>query len=401
MNKMAEKTIVAAAERYVAALLKEKLTDDHRYHSLQHTFRVRDAALRLGRSMELADEELELLDLAALFHDTGFTETYEGHEAISRQIAQAFLEDHDYPPKKIEKVLLLIDATYPAKHPASKLEQVIKDADLSNLGSETYFDNLKDLRYEWAVFLNQSYDDEEWFKLNFKFFKEHEYYTPAARELYGFQSDVNRQKLKALRKSHAKPEVKKTAAKKVEKEPSKSGHISSSKSAQMMFKTALRNHLDLSNLADNKANIMLSVNALIITIVMPLAASYVKSNLYLLVPMGTLLATCLLSMIFATLATRPIKMMGYTSREVIDSGRSNLFFFGNFYKMTFPEYQEGMQQVVSDDQNLEGSIMRDLYYLGHSLGRKYNQLRICYTIFMYGVIATVAVFGVSYAIFVF
>ena len=401
MNKMAEKTIVAAAERYVTALLKEKLTEDHRYHSLQHTFKVRDAALALGKSMGLNEEGLELLGLAALFHDTGFTETYEGHEAISGQIAQAFLESHGYPEEKINQVCLLIDATYPAKYPASTLEQVIKDADLSNLGSESYFDTLQDLRYEWAVFLNQAYDEKEWYKLNFKFVKEHEYFTSAARELYGFQSEVNRQKLKALRKSYTEPKKKKTdKKKKVEKEPSKFGHIAGSKSAQMMFKTALRNHLDLSNLADNKANIMLSVNALIITIVMPLAASYVKSNLYLLVPMATLLATCLLSMIFATLATRPIKMMGYTSRDLIESGKSNLFFFGNFYKMTFTEYQDGMQEVVSNDENLEGAIMRDLYYLGHSLGRKYYQLRICYTIFMWGVIATVVVFGISYSLFV-
>lgn len=402
MNKMAEKTIVAAAERYVTALLKEKLTEDHRYHSLQHTFKVRDAALALGKSMGLNEEGLELLGLAALFHDTGFTETYEGHEAISGQIAQAFLESHGYPEEKINQVCLLIDATYPAKYPASTLEQVIKDADLSNLGSEGYFETLKDLRYEWAVFLNQAYNDREWYKMNYKFVKDHEYFTPAAQAHYGHQWKDNRRKLKELRDDHAKPK-KKTDKVKVEKASAKAsiGNISSSKSAQMMFKTALRNHLDLSNLADNKANIMLSVNALIITIVMPLAASYVKSNLYLLVPMGTLLATCLLSMIFATLATRPIKMMGYTSRELIDSGRSNLFFFGNFYKMTFTEYQEGMQQVVSNDETLEGSIMRDLYYLGHSLGRKYNQLRICYTIFMYGVISTVIVFGISYALFVF
>ncbi|MDV7394754.1 DUF5706 domain-containing protein, partial [Arthrospira platensis SPKY1] len=130
----------------------------------------------------------------------------------------------------------------------------------------------------------------------------------------------------------------------------------------MMFKTALRNHLDLSNLADNKANIMLSVNALIITIAMPLAVSFIKSNLFLLIPLGCLLATCLLSMIFATLATRPIPMTGYTAKEQIDEGRSNLFFFGNFYSMKYDEYQEGMKAVIADESNLEGSIMRDLFF---------------------------------------
>ena len=96
-------------------------------------------------------------------------------------------------------------------------------------------------------------------------------------------------------------------------------------------------------------------------------------------------------MIYATLATRPIKMNGYTNMEKIKSGKSNLFFFGNFYKMSFSEYQNGLQHVVAEEDNLENSIMRDLYFLGRSLGRKYNQLRMCYNFFMIGIIATVIV----------
>lgn len=167
----------------------------------------------------------------------------------------------------------------------------------------------------------------------------------------------------------------------------------------MMFKTALRNHLDLSNLADNKANIMLSVNALIITIAMPVAASYITQLPYLLVPAIILLCTCLSSMIFATLATRPIKMSGYTTSETIERGDSNLFFFGNFYRMSFNEYQNGMAKVVDNEEQLEGTIMRDLFFLGRSLGRKYQQLRICYNIFMAGIILAVIIFTIAYLIY--
>jgi len=164
-----------------------------------------------------------------------------------------------------------------------------------------------------------------------------------------------------------------------------------------MFKTSLRNHLDLSTLADNKANIMLSVNALLITIVMPLAASYVRDNVYGLIPMATLLLTCLSSMVFATLATRPIHMGGKTDERSIQEGKSNLFFFGNFFKMPYERYEKGMLEVVSDESKLDSSIMRDLYFLGASLGRKYRLLRICYTIFMWGVIVSVALFGLLYS----
>jgi hypothetical protein len=166
----------------------------------------------------------------------------------------------------------------------------------------------------------------------------------------------------------------------------------------MMFKTSLRNHLDLSTLADNKANIMLSVNALILTIAAPMAISYVQDNVLLIIPLIMLLITCLLSMIFATLATRPIKMSGLTSDDQILGGRSNLFFFGNFYLMDYDEYSMGMQKVISDEDKLENSIRRDLFFLGRSLGKKYKQLRICYNIFMIGMIITIITLIFAYTI---
>jgi len=380
------------ARAYVREMLSTKLSPDHRYHNLQHTQRVCRALQRLGERSGLKEEELEILEFAGLFHDTGFVETYEGHEAISRQIAEDFLSQRGYPAERRERVLQLIDVTFPPKEPDGTLEKLICDADLSNLASENYFEYLEGLRHEWAVFLNQSYTDEEWYTLNYKFVKKHRFYSDAAQELYAEQWERNR---KALKKMRNEVREQNASAKKASASPG--GAISNSKSAQTMFKTSLRNHLDLSTLADNKANIMLSVNALLITIVMPLAASYVRDNVYGLIPMATLLLTCLSSMVFATLATRPIHMGGKTDERSIQEGKSNLFFFGNFFKMPYERYEKGMLEVVSDESKLDSSIMRDLYFLGASLGRKYRLLRICYTIFMWGVIVSVALFGLLYS----
>lgn len=383
--------IVADTEKFVTDLLTEKLSEDHRYHDLPHTLAVRDACIQIGNQMDLSKNELEILELASLLHDVGYAFTYQGHEAESLHTARNFLHSHGYPEHKLAKVLACIDVTYLSKEPSNTLEEVIKDADLSNLGRENYLELLANLRHEWAVFRHETYDDQEWIALNRKFLKDHQYYTSAARELFGDQKKANQ---KLLKKMEKKEEISEKKDKKDKKDLST---ISGSRSAQMMFKTALRNHLDLSNLADNKANIMLSVNALIITIAMPLAASYVTQYRYLLIPMITLLGTCLASMIFATLATRPIKMTGYTSEGTIRQRESNLFFFGNFFEMTYDEYKKGMQLVVADEENLENAIMRDLYFLGRSLGRKYQQLRTCYTIFMFGVVITVMIFGILYS----
>lgn len=389
-------TIVSKTERYVRQLLQEKLSADHRYHHLPHTQAVVDAARLLATRHELDARQCELLELAAWFHDTGFTATYEDHEEAGAEIAKSFLHQEGYSEEDVATVCRLIMATKMGYEPQDDLERIIRDADLSNLGRADYLAMLSGLRHEWGVFREETYSDKEWYELNYRFVRDHKFYTEIAHGLYGTQHEQNVNTLKKLRGKKKKKKKKKAPA----KPDTKTGDtIGTNRSAQMMFKTALRNHMDLSNLADNKANIMLSVNALIVTIAVPMAAGYVNESPHLIAPVIVLLLTCLCSMIFATLATRPIPMNGYTTQEDIQSGRSNLFFFGNFYRMGLQEYDEGMDEIISKDANLESAIKRDLYFLGRSLGKKYNQLRVCYNLFMVGVVLSVIMFGFSYAIF--
>lgn len=387
---MEEQSIIEVAEQYVTKLLTDKLSADHKFHDLAHTLSVREACLKLAAASNLSETEIEILDLAALFHDVGYTQKYQGHEEVSKKIATQFLNNHHYPKAKLDQLLACISVTEIQKTPNTILEKIMRDADLSNLGSADFFTLVEKLRHEWLVFKKEEYDDLEWIQLNRRFLKAHDFFTEAAQDKYNSQKKANSKKLKKM----------------AEKEKNSKGTsigktltISNSKSAQMMFKTASRNHIDLSNLADNKANIMLSVNAGIITLAIPVGSTFVNVHQFLFYPLLTLLITCLVSMIYATLATRPIKMNGFTTPENIRARNSNLFFFGNFYKMNFQEYQTGLQQVVSDEDNLENSIMRDLYFLGKSLGRKYNQLRICYNVFMIGIIIVVIVFATSFMLY--
>ena len=143
---------------------------------------------------------------------------------------------------------------------------------------------------------------------------------------------------------------------------------------------------------------MVTVNALIITVALPILASQMQANEFLVVPGIMLLAVCVTSMIYATLATRPIKMSGFSSLEDVKSKKSNLFFFGNFYKMKYEDYQKGIQNVLADEEILDTSITRDLFFLGKSLGSKYSRLRKCYNIFMYGITIVVIAFCIAYLI---
>lgn len=386
---MSKSKIVIEAEKYVTQLLSEKLNSNIKYHNLKHTLAVRNASMQIASLSNLSETEREIVELACLFHDTGITEIYQEHEKISARIALEFLQSNQYPSPQIQLVLGCIETTYPNSKPKNSLEEIVRDADYAHLGSPDYSDQLEALRQEWELMLNQKYEDREWYRLNLDFIKNHNYITSPAKMTFEAMKELNRKKMKKWLKEGKSP------AKEFEEDRVS---IVESRSSQMMFKTALRNHMDLSNLADNKANIMLTVNALIITTALPNLFVKIETHWELWVPFIGLLCTCLASMISATLATVPIKMTGTTSLENIRAGRSNLFFFGNFFNMSYDEYRAGIRVVTSSEDNLEDSIMRDLYFLGLSLGKKYRQLRTCYIIFMIGIILSIIATGGAYLV---
>jgi hypothetical protein len=104
------------------------------------------------------------------------------------------------------------------------------------------------------------------------------------------------------------------------------------------------------------------------------------------IPTLILTLVCLLTIIFAVLATRPNVTSGVFSKEDVYNKRTNLLFFGNFHSMHLDDYEWGIQEMMKDSNYLYGSMIRDNYFLGKVLGKKYRLLRVAYTIFMFGLV---------------
>ncbi len=403
MTAVEQPDIITVAEDYVRQIFEQRIPSDiYTYHNWVHTTQVRDEVLVLARQAGVGNGELELLNLAALFHDSGFSEAYTGHEDVSIRIAQEFLTSHHYPSERIDAIARFIEVTKLEVKPQNDLESLMKDADTSSIGKSYFQIYTNSLRKELNTVQNALLSKKEWAKNNLKFLDEHVYYSEPGKERYTDKKAENRklllEEMSLLDTKSEDKEKGKEQKEKVSKD-FKLNTIATSKSAQTQFKTALRNHIDLSSIADNKANIMLSVNAVIITFTLPLLGAEIAANKMLLLPTIMLLSVCLVAMIYATLATRPIPMKGYSSMESILDKKSNLFFFGNYFNMSFDEYEKGMNATVADDDILDTTIMRDLFFLGKTLGNKYRYLRKCYTIFMYGIIVTVVSFVVVFSFF--
>ena len=168
---------------------------------------------------------------------------------------------------------------------------------------------------------------------------------------------------------------------------------------ETMFRTTSKNHLQLSAMADNKANIMISINAIILSIVVSVLIRKFEESPFLIVPTLVLTLVCLLTIVFAILATRPNVSRGTFSKYDIINKKTNLLFFGNFHSVSLDDYEWGMKEMLKDGDYLYSSLIRDIYFLGAVLGRKYKLLRICYTLFMYGFVIAVLSFIIAIAFF--
>ena len=380
--------ILNEARTYVQKMLHDRLDPKVHYHDWGHTQFVYDNAEKLSELEGIDEHNRFLLLLAVIFHDSGFVIQSDDHETHSKEIADKFLQEKVIAIEDRQKILAIIESTRMTSPANTAIEAIMCDADLANLGDESFFQKGKKLRQEWSELNNKKYDEKAWLKNNIAFLKSHEYKTPSGNKTYSDQKEKNLSQLQQHLKEMSK-ESKKVKSKKHKTDEqgaeAKYEPFFDMKGAQVMIKTTMRNQIDLTSIADNKANIMLTVNALILSIALPEFTSQVSENKLILIPMILLTLTCLSSMFYATLVTRPIAMKGDSEIKGDARKNLNLFFFGNFYKMNFPKFKEGMISIFDEEEVLDNAVLMDLFYLGKSLGKKYARLRITYTIFIAGI----------------
>lgn len=387
--------LIEQSEDFVSNLLKDKLSNLYSYHNLNHTLTVVSAVKELCKKEEVKGEEKELLLIAAWFHDTGYIEGYENHEKESVKIAASFLKKRDQSEDFIEKVSNLILATVKEYVPKTHLEKIIKDADYAHLMGTEYEITCELLRLELKNALDISYSNTDWAKENLSFLmNKHRFYTDFALKKW---QPLKERNILLVQKKIEKQEKK--VADKIEEENKRKEKIEKpDRGIDTLFRVTLGNHTRLSGIADSKANILLSVNAIIISIALSSIIPKLDSpkNAHLVIPTFIMLMSSVVTIIFAILSTRPKVTSGFFTRDDVEAKKVNLMFFGNFYKMPLAEYDWAMNEMMKDRDYLYSTMIKDLYYLGLVLQRKYNSLRIAYNLFMFGIIITVIAFVIAF-----
>ncbi|WP_412986678.1 Pycsar system effector family protein [Pontimicrobium sp. IMCC45349] len=390
--------LIVATEKHVTSLLRHDLPHTFVYHNLGHTQRVVKHTKELIEGEQIQEEDAQLLIIAAWFHDIGYTKSIENHEEKGVEMAREFLQSQEADNTLIEKVSRLIMATKMKHDPTTLLEKIICDADCAHFKSKSYFEISELLRNEWESNCDKHFNDIEWTQENISFFTQnHRFHTSFALENWQKGKDKNLASLFKQLKKH-KQEDKKSKKKDAEHKLKLNKSKLPERGIETMFRVTLKNHITLSNIADTKANILLSVNAIIVSLVLSNLVSKLDnpSNEYLIVPTIIFVAFTVASIILSILATRPNVTSGKFTKEDVANKKVNLLFFGNFHKMKLDEFEWAMGEMMQDRDYLYSSMKKDLYFLGKVLDKKYKILRLTYTVFMVGIIVSVTAFAISF-----
>ncbi len=439
--------LLQEVQQFVKNIFATRVSPAFVFHDINHTRDVVRACEEIGSRYSLSEEEELALLIGAWMHDIGYSSgSANQHEEHSQKLATAFLTEKRVSQQLIDMVRGCIAATKMPQTPTNQIEQIICDADLYHLGTEEFEDKNRLLRQEINKLQDKEINKKDWRQINIEFLQRQRYFTDYAKnklepvkqknldkliaKLGKKEKDLAEEKTAApgsmltlnpekVDPEHALPAAEinkdnkeKNSGKEKNKDKEKdTGNDDKNKkelakqaaenkktdrSVVAMFRIMSGNHVNLSQMADSKANIMISVNTIVISIMVSVLLGKLQFYPEYIIPTILLVLPCMGAIIFAILATRPNITKGTFSKEDIQNKEVNLLFFGNFFRMELPEYDWAMKELMTDKEYLYSSMVKDIYFLGVVLARKYKLIRISYNIFMFGLIVAIIGFAIAF-----
>ncbi|WP_147294173.1 Pycsar system effector family protein [Pontibacter diazotrophicus] len=387
-NKILERTYSYVEHQLLAA--GEKTGFD-----LRHTKELVAVAEEVGRSCALQEEEMEILLLAAWLHDVSYAKPGEPTDGAAFLPITEYLENSGLSHAEVQKVKQCIAATHYPQYPQDALEEALCDAVSSFLAAPDY---LAQEEKQAKAKSRKKRDLYEWMNNQISLFKKHAFFTRHAISAFSDGKEKNlkllKKKLKELSKDNAELEAVWEENKKLKKNLVKEKEQKVSKGIETMFRTTMASHLQLSVMADGKANLMISINAIVASILISTFVRKFEEVPHLMIPSIMLTLVCLLTIIFAVLSTRP-----NIKKTTVPEDRRDLLFFGDFVQLSSETYKNGIRNIMRDHDKLYNSMIDNIYLQGKVLARKYRLLKIAYTIFMVGFAVVLASYAVAWFLF--
>jgi len=390
--------LVTETENYVRTLFKQLYQVNLVYHNIEHTETVVQHVRQLASYYNLPEKDVADLTIAAWFHDTGHLVTEPPlHEEKSIAFMQEFIKSRVDDQELVNRITRLIYITKFPPAPKTLPEMIICDADTWHFGLDDFKKTNKAVKKE-LILRNMNTMVMDWEKNSLALLKKHQFFTSYCIEVLqkGKEKNIRRlqKKINKLVGVNASKTLMDPEDAKEDKDNKRKNSLVT-RGIQTMLRLTSENHVELSNMADGKASILISVNAIIISVILSVLIRRIEVETHLTIPTFVFLASSLATIIIAILATRPKISQGNFSREDILNKNTNLLFFGNFYKTKVTEYKWAMNTMMRDPDYLYSTLIMDIHQLGVVLARKYRLIRLAYTVFMIGLFVSVIAFIIA------
>ncbi|MCL6219990.1 Pycsar system effector family protein [Zunongwangia pacifica] len=384
--------LLASAQQFVFDFFNSNYTVDLFFHNYSYTVEIISEAEKLVNAEDLSPTDAQLVLLACWFLNTGYVKKGKNPLQEAVNIVTNFLEEHHIPKQQIKTVTHAILVSESEENLQSMVDKAIFDLATVYITFSDYRDRLALLEEEQKR-LSHSNEKQDVTKNAVDFLeKRHHFQTTYA--ITNWQIGKQKNLLKLLKKATKNSDAK------LEEKQKKQQSKETDKGVNNLYRITLRNHISLSENADRKAHILLSVNSIILSLL--LSRLFPKldspSNQYLYIPTVIFLTSAVIGIILSVIATRPQVNSGKFSKKDISERNKNILFFGNFYNMDFDDFELGLSEIMKDKDLIYHSLTRDLYNLGQVVARKYQVLRIAYTVFVIGIVVSVIAYAIAYNI---
>ncbi len=390
--------IIKQVEEYILDIFNDNGNTKLLFHDYRRAAEVCNLIQDIGHysGFNQNSAETQIAKISAWFYAAGLLRQFDNPITIGKNMAARFLREKNFSEEGVKRVMACIES-FRADTPNETVEsQLLHDASLAYWATSNNFRLAPLKRLEEELVSDKKYTQEEWEQNHLDSLLQSRFYTPYGQMVFSpiLNQNIIDQKKRTdsilLKKKNKKGTEDNLFRKFQGLEPKYP-----MRGAQTFFRSVYRNHINLSAIADNKANMMTGINAILISVVLSVVTygRLIFEKPQTVMPITIFVLTALVSLIFSVAAASP--RVTKVNKNVTDAvkSRKNIAFFGNFSHMQLEEFEEAMDAMLRNDELLYGNMSRDLYFLGKALDKKYKLLRISYHVFLGGFVISVLIFS--------
>jgi len=383
---------------YIRQYMQEHVPARYVFHNYRRAVHVVQTCALLVTGTDLSKDDRTTVLLAAWFLQTGYGQDPANPLKAAAGLAEKYFTEKGLDVANVQTISTCIGSLRWPQQPITVMAQLLCDADNEWLGSRDFPEDASALRQELETTNGNEYTESAWWDKMLEMLDSQMFFTPFAKDLYGKRKKKNREMVRgALADDKKKPAGSVTPSSGAGQDDTISlEDFKPERTVESLFRNTSRNQMRTIQLADYKANLVVSVNALILTVVLTVLTPRLDANTYLEWPALLLALTSVGAIIAAISASRPKFSIDENSTDIYSKLEKNMLFFGHFYRKTLDEYKSIIKQTITHKPELYDSLSRDIYYQGILLALKYRYLIVAYNIFIWGLIASVLAFIVSF-----